>query len=140
MPTIETASNPLDAAHGDDMAALSAVARVSANRQNRTRCQDCGTIESMRAIEHSTGAGSDRSVGVKSASGISADASGNPVAANAIPGMGFEFTVRFRDGSTAVFQGYLTIWDLRTHARLSFAAGDAALDPNKLEAQASLAG
>ena len=36
-------------------------------------------------------------------------------------------------GQTIVFQGYMTVWDVRTHARLAFATGDgAAIDPNVL--------
>jgi hypothetical protein len=58
-----------------------AAARDSINGRNRPRCPECGVIAAIRQIGPSHGA----------------------IAANAVTGMRYEITIRFRDGSTTVF-------------------------------------
>jgi hypothetical protein len=66
-------------------------------RRNRASCPDCGIVESMREVERSGGA------------------SGNATAMNAVTGKRYEFTVRFRDGSTTVIeQANPQAWQLGT--------------------------
>jgi hypothetical protein len=59
--------------------------------RNRAWCPECGFVESIRHIE------SRGNVGV--AGGVS----GGAIAASAVTGRDYEVTVRFRDGSTTVF-------------------------------------
>jgi hypothetical protein len=66
------------------------------NRRNRTSCPECGVIESMRQIERS---GAHDTLDVKVARRVSGDA----IASSAVTGKRYEITVRFRDGSTTVF-------------------------------------
>ena len=80
------------------------LAQAATNRRNRTRCAGCGVIESMRSIESS------------------GDASGSAIAADAVPGKSYEITVRFRDGSTTVFnEGTPRAW--RVGSRVIVIAG-----------------
>jgi hypothetical protein len=71
--------------HLDDPQARSAVAQDTINRRSRAGCPECGFVESVRRIERFTGA------------------SDSAVAANALSAKGYEITVRFRDGSSTVF-------------------------------------
>jgi hypothetical protein len=78
------ASGSEDANANEPQAHL-AIARDTINRRNRAWCHECGVVESVRQIAGSGGA------------------SGNPMAASAITSKGYEITVRFRDGTTTVF-------------------------------------
>jgi hypothetical protein len=53
--------------------------------RNRAWCPECGFVESIRHIESPRGA------------------SGSAIAASALTGKDYEITIRFRDGSTTVF-------------------------------------
>jgi hypothetical protein len=63
--------------------------------RNRAWCPECGFVESIRHIE------SSGNVGV--AGGVSGGAPGGAIAASAVTRKSYEITVRFRDGSTTVF-------------------------------------
>lgn len=91
--------------HSDDAnsrgtLAYPAPAMSTINRRSRTGCRECGVIESMRRIERAGGASGRHKVDVEFVAGA---ASGGAIASNAGGGHGYEFTVRFRDGSTMVF-------------------------------------
>jgi hypothetical protein len=80
-----------------------AIARDTINRRNRVRCPDCGVVESMRKIERSRDVGTQDSSNLRVARSVSKGVSGGAIAANAITEKNYEITVRFRDGSTTVF-------------------------------------
>ena len=101
--TTGTEPNQLHDALAEDTQVLPAIPRASTNLRNRARCSDCGIVESMRRIERSGEIGGHDAVGVTIAGGVSSSAPGSAIAANAKTGPGYEFTVRFRDGSTTVF-------------------------------------
>jgi hypothetical protein len=61
------------------------------NRRSRARCPECGVVESMRQVKPSAD--------IKVAGGVS----GNPIVASTTTTKDYEMTVRFRDGSTTVF-------------------------------------
>jgi hypothetical protein len=63
--------------------------------RSRAWCPECGFVESIRHLERSG------DVGV--AGGVSGAASGTAIAASAVTGKIYEITVRFRDGSTTIF-------------------------------------
>jgi hypothetical protein len=98
-----TAISGAEDAHISDQQTRDAVAWVAINRPNRARCTECGVIDSMRQIEHPKDVGGRANVDVKIARAVSGGASNSAIAANAVTGKGYEFTVRFRDGSTTVF-------------------------------------
>ena len=75
----------------------------SINRRNRARCPTCGVVESMRKIECQSDVGGQYIADIKVARGVTGGASGSAIAANAVTGTRYEITVRFRDGSTTVF-------------------------------------
>ncbi len=79
-----------------------AVTRAATDRRSRARCPECGVIESMRRIERSGDGVRQDAVDI-GAPRVVSDASAGAIAADATSGKGYEFTVRFRDGSTAVF-------------------------------------
>jgi hypothetical protein len=87
-------------------------ARGTLNRRNRAQCRDCGVVESMRQIGRSSDAGRQGPVGVKIAGGVAGGASG-AIAALATTERDHEITVRFRDGSTTVFnESNAQMWQL----------------------------
>jgi hypothetical protein len=67
-------------------------ARATINRRNRPPCPDCGVVESVRAIERPDVAGRQDTLDVDVAGHVRTTA-----------GKSYEITVRFRDGSTKVF-------------------------------------
>jgi hypothetical protein len=73
------------------------------NPRSRARCPECGVVESMRQIKRSGDVGRQDVAYVKVARGASGGAPVSAIAANAITANGYEMTVRFRDGSTTVF-------------------------------------
>jgi hypothetical protein len=76
---------------------------VTVDRVRRVSCTDCGVIESMRQSERSAVDGRQGTIETKVSRGVPGGASGSTVAANAAPAINYEFTVRFRDGSTTIF-------------------------------------
>lgn len=76
---------------------------VTVDRFRRASCADCGVIESMRQSARSTVDGRHGTIDTNVSRGIPGGASGSTVAANAATAMNYEFTVRFRDGSTTIF-------------------------------------
>ena len=74
-----------------DLQADLASAPGTINRRSRARCPECGVIESMRRVKPSAD--------IKVAGRVS----GSAIAADAMATNGYEMTVRFRDGSTTVF-------------------------------------
>jgi hypothetical protein len=82
--------------YSNDSQAAPAGALATINRRSRASCPDCGVIESIRQIEVS---GAQDALDVKVARRVSRDA----IASSAVAGKRYEITVRFRDGSTAVF-------------------------------------
>jgi ribosomal protein S27AE len=76
---------------------------VMVDHVHRASCTDCGVIESMRQSERSTVDLRQGTYDTKVSRGVPAGASGNAVAASAAKAVNYEFTVRFRDGSTTIF-------------------------------------
>jgi hypothetical protein len=73
----------------------------------------CGVVESMRKIERQGDVGGQYIADIKVSRGVTGGASGTAIAANAVTGTGYEITVRFRDGSTAVLnEASLRTWPL----------------------------
>jgi hypothetical protein len=79
----------------DDPQTRPAVEEDTISRRSRAWCPECGFVESIRYIERSGNAGI---VG-----GVSRGASDSTMAVSAAPGKDYEITVRFRDGSTTIF-------------------------------------
>jgi hypothetical protein len=76
---------------------------IAVSRPGRVPCSECGVIESMRQIERSSDSGRERAFDVKGTRGVPNTSSGVPITASAATEKRYEFTVRFRDGSTTVF-------------------------------------
>lgn len=93
------APGPSDDANSKDTLAYLAPAVSTTNRRNRAECRECGVIESMRRIERAGDVSGQHKVDVELARAVSGDA----IASNTAGGHRYEFTVRFRDGSTMVF-------------------------------------
>jgi hypothetical protein len=72
--------------------------------RNRAQCAECGVVTSMRRIERSIGS---EGHAVSRAPGRTGDGNGNGVGSatsgDAAAGTRYEVTVRFRDGTTALF-------------------------------------
>ncbi len=86
-------------ARATDAKAQVAGARTTINRRNRAPCPECGVVESIRQIERAEVVGRQDTLGAKVGRRVSNDA----IVAGAITGRSYEITVRFRDGSTTVF-------------------------------------
>ncbi len=81
-----------------------ALTQVTVDRGNRRMaCRECGVIESMRRREHVGDIGRLETLEGKSARDVPGGPSGSASAANSSVAKNYEFTVRFRDGSTAIF-------------------------------------
>ncbi len=74
---------------------------AATRRQARGRCEGCGVIESVRRV--GTEGGVEGRIDAKVAAVGSRGASGRAVPAPASPPVGYETTIRLRDGSAAVF-------------------------------------
>jgi hypothetical protein len=83
-------------AHDKDTQSLLTVARPTIHRRSRASCTECGVVESIREIARPEGVGRQD---VK----LAAHVSGGAIVASAITGRSYEVTIRFRDGSTTVF-------------------------------------
>ena len=80
------------------------VARPLAVRDgHRAPCSGCGVIESMRQSERSGTLQWQGMIEAKTSRGDSSSAAGAVTPAHAATEKHYEFTVRFRDGSTTVF-------------------------------------
>jgi len=77
--------------------------RAGINRGNRAFCPECGVIESIRQIERPGAYGRPDTANVKFAAGVSSGVSDSALPTTAPVEKRFEMTVRFRDGSTTVF-------------------------------------
>jgi hypothetical protein len=86
-------------AHAKDPQAQLEGTGAAVDRRTRAWCPECGVVESIRQIGRSGDVGGRDRVDVKAVGRVS----GNGVAADAMTGKIYEMTVRFRDGSTAVF-------------------------------------
>jgi hypothetical protein len=90
----------------DDPQTRPAVEEDTISRRSRAWCPECGFVESIRYIERSGNAGI--------AGGVSRGASDSTMAVSAALGKNYEITVRFRDGSTTVFnEATPRTWRLR---------------------------
>ena len=69
------------------------------NRRSGASCSECGVVASIREIERSEVLGRQDAMEVKVAGRIS----GGAIVANPTTSRSYEITVRFRDGSTTVF-------------------------------------
>jgi hypothetical protein len=83
-------------AHDNDTQSQLALARPTIHRRSRASCSECGVVESIREIARLEGVGRQD---VKLAGHVS----GGAIVASAITGKSYEVTIRFRDGSTTVF-------------------------------------
>lgn len=86
---------PVSARTADSATPLG-VAQASGNRRNGSACPDCGVIESIRQIERAKDDGGHATT-AKLGMGPASD---RTVASAATS---YQFTVRFRDGSTSIF-------------------------------------
>jgi hypothetical protein len=77
----------------------SVLAQVPFDRSHRGACKECGVIESMRQRERVGDTGRLEALEADAAH----RASGGENATHATVAKNYEFTVRFRDGSTAIF-------------------------------------
>ncbi len=94
-----------DDARPRDSRTQAAMAPNALSRRDRSSCPECGVVESVRQIERSADdAGVHGSVNARVNGGGSGGESGGGVsAANATTAPGYEIRIRFRDGSTTVF-------------------------------------
>jgi len=93
---------PADAAadaHASDPQSPLAVTLPTINRRSGASCTECGVVASIREIERSEVLGRQDTMAVKVAGRVS----GGAIAANPTTSKSYEITVRFRDGSTTVF-------------------------------------
>jgi hypothetical protein len=79
----------------DEPQARAAVEQDTISRRSRAWCPECGFVESIRHIE--------RAANIGIAGGVSGGGSASATAASAAPRKDYEITVRFRDGSTTIF-------------------------------------
>ena len=99
LSTHVTAPSRSDDANSKDTLAYLAPAVTTINRRSRAGCRECGVIESMRRFERASDVSEQHKVEVEFAGAVS----GRAIASNGAGGHGYEFTVRFHDGSTMVF-------------------------------------
>jgi hypothetical protein len=91
-------------AHPNDTQSHLAVAPPTSKR---VTCSECGVVESIREIARPRVVGHQDTIDVKLAPHVS----GGAIVARAITGKSYEITVRFRDGSTTVFnEGGARTW------------------------------
>ncbi len=98
----EAAPSGPDGAQAKHLQAEPAVGPTVNKRRIGVRCPECGVVESIRKIELSGDIGGQGTVGVKVAEGVSAVASSDAIATEAVTARIYEITVRFRDGSRTV--------------------------------------
>jgi hypothetical protein len=91
---------PADTGYSKDSEASLPGVLATINRRNRALCLECGVVESIRQIERSSDVGRLRT---KAVGHVFGGASLSTVASNAEAESVYEFTVRFRDGSTTTF-------------------------------------
>jgi hypothetical protein len=98
-PRLAGALHEAEDTFAKDPQADSASARATINGRNPAWCPKCGVVESMRQVVRSGDAGRQDRGHAKLAGSVF----GSAIAANAATERGYEMTVRFRDGSTTVF-------------------------------------
>jgi hypothetical protein len=91
---------PADTGYSEDSQGSLPGLLATTNRRNRALCLECGVVESIRQIERSSDVGRLRT---KAVGRVFGGASLSTVASNAEAERVYEFTVRFRDGSTTTF-------------------------------------
>jgi len=87
-----------DAGANDPQSPL-AVTLPTTNRRSLASCSECGVVASIREIERSEVLGRQDTMEVKVAGRVS----GGAIVAKPTTSKSYEITVRFRDGSTTVF-------------------------------------
>jgi len=102
-PWYGTAPSGVEDALADRPLAGLSVAKPAINRGRRAWCPECGVVESMREIEPPRAVIGQHDVEVKFAGDGSVGVSGSTIAADATTTKSYEIRVRFRDGSTTVF-------------------------------------
>jgi hypothetical protein len=90
-------------AHAKDSPTQSVIAPNMPSRRNRSSCLECGVVESIRQLERSGAAAAMGAGNARVDRGNSGGESGGIVATNATTGPSYEIRVRFRDGSSTVF-------------------------------------
>lgn len=98
IPDENRAALPLPAA-SPDWQAEPAGALATISRRSLASCSECGVVQSMRVIEHSEFGDRQGPLGAE----IAGQISGGAVAPAGLPGKRYEITIRYRDGSAAVF-------------------------------------
>jgi hypothetical protein len=86
-------------AYASDPQSDLAGARPTINRRSRASCSECGVVASIREIERLEIPGDQDPLNVKVAGRVS----GGAIVAGAMTRKSYEITVRFRDGSSTVF-------------------------------------
>jgi hypothetical protein len=79
------------------------LSQVTLDRGHRKACQDCGVIESMRQRESVGDTSRQEALEANAGRGAPSGSSAGAGATNVVAAKSYEFTVRFRDGSTAIF-------------------------------------
>jgi len=102
-PSFGNAPSGVEDALADGPRAGLLLEKTAITRGRRASCPECGVVESMRQIEHSGAVIGQGNVEVKFAGDGSVGASGSAIAAGATTAKRYEITIRFRDGSTTVF-------------------------------------
>lgn len=97
-------------------------AQVSNSLPNRAGCRECGVIKSISHIERYGDVGAQDKADGKVAGRISGRSFGSTVAGSGATGKSYDVTVRFRDGSTMIFnEATPRAW--RTGSRVIVIAG-----------------
>jgi hypothetical protein len=77
--------------------------QARATSRNRSWCDECGVVESMRQIKRPGDVGGQNTVIAAVGGDVAGREPDRAIAAKASAEMRYEFTVRFRDGSNKVF-------------------------------------
>jgi hypothetical protein len=77
--------------------------QARATSRNRSWCDECGVVESMRQIKRSGDVGGQDTVIAAAGGDIASREHDRAIAAKGSAEMRYEFTVRFRDGSSKIF-------------------------------------
>lgn len=90
-------------AQGQEARIAVAAAPGATNRLRRKPCSECAVVVSIRRVDRLVPVDGNHNVGVATVRAVDAGAVANAVPVATESGESYEVTVRFRDGSTAIF-------------------------------------
>lgn len=99
---IEAPDNGSGEANAGESQTEVSAGRAAVIHRNSRRCDECGVVESMRRVERYGDVSGEAMTGAEVAGGDSGGASARG-AASVLAGNDYQFTVRFRDGTTSDF-------------------------------------